>query len=102
MLNFYNNGTLVESLTDNEVIGAASVNTANGSQGFDGSQYTMINMMNGLTFNSVSIEQTVSNAFEAADFEYAAQDTFVPEPASFAVMDIGLLGLGFARYRRQS
>ncbi len=43
MLNFYNNGTLVESLTDNEVIAAASVNTANGSQGFDGSRYTMIN-----------------------------------------------------------
>lgn len=101
MLNFYNNGTLVESLTGAEVIAAANVNTANGSQGFDGSQYTLVNMMNGLTFNSVVLEQTISDAFEAADFEYAAQDTFVPEPASFAVMGIGLLGLGFARYGRR-
>jgi len=101
MLNFYNNGTLVESLTGSEVIAAANVNTSNGSEGFDGSQYTLINLINGLTFNSVVLEQTVSDAFEAADFEYAAQDTFVPEPASFAVMGIGLLGLGFARYGRR-
>jgi hypothetical protein len=101
MLNFYNNGTLVESLTGNEVIAAANVNTANGSQGFDGSQYTLVNLLNGATFNSVVLDQTVSDAFEAADFEYAAQDTFVPEPASFAVLGIGLLGLGAARYGRK-
>jgi len=101
MLNFYNNGTLVESLTGSEVIAAANVNTSNGSEGFDGSQYTLINLMNGLTFNSVVLEQTVSDAFEAADFEYAAQDTFVPEPGSFAVMGIGLLGLGLGRYGRR-
>lgn len=102
VLNFYKNGTLVDSLTGSEVIAAANVNLANGAQGFDGSQYTLVNMLNGITFDTVQFEQTTQNAFEAADFEYAAQDTFVPEPASFAVMGIGLLGLGFARYRRQA
>ncbi len=101
LLNFYKNGTLVESLTGTEVIAAANVNTTNGSQGFDGSQYTLVNMLNGATFNSVVLEQTQANAFEAADFEYAAQDTFVPEPASFAVFGIGLLGLSAARFGRK-
>jgi hypothetical protein len=101
VLNFYNSGTLVDSLTGTEVIDAANLSTADGAQDFDGSQYTLVNMINGATFNSVVFEETMGNAFEAADLEYAAQSTFVPEPGSFAVMGIGLLGLGFARYGRR-
>jgi len=100
LLNFYNNGTLVESITGSQVIAAANVNTGNGSQGFDGSQYTLVNLLGGDTFNSVSLEQVSSDAFEAADFEYSAQATYVPEPASLAVLAAGLAGLAFARTRR--
>jgi hypothetical protein len=108
-LSFYNSsGTLVASVSGAQAMAAApGYNGSNGAQGYGGSQYTLINLVGG-TFSSVVLsEQPVYGAatpsFEAAGFQYAASNVYVPEPASIAVFLTGLFGLGVMRRRaRQS
>ena len=60
---------------------------------------------NGWLIHSILPGQSVdinSQQLRASDFLYSGTPTAVPEPSVFALFGIGLVGLGFARRRRQS
>ncbi len=88
--------TPVTTLTGSELIADAGVNTADGSQGFNGSQYVLINLTGGLTFNDVALTQNVANSFESGNFEYSSQTQVapVPEPPALPILAAGLFGIG--------
>jgi hypothetical protein len=94
-------GNTIASETGTQAMtAAAGFNSANGAQGFGGSQYTLVNLTGG-QFKTVILSQTGSPSFEAADFEYSAQNTSVPEPASIALIGAGLAGVAGIRLARR-
>jgi hypothetical protein len=99
-LQFYNGSTLVSTVTGTMAQAAApGYNGMGGAQGVGGSQYTLIDLTGG-TFTSVVLtEQGGTPSFEAAGFQYAASNVYVPEPASIGVFGAGLLGLALMRRR---
>jgi hypothetical protein len=99
-LQFYNGGTLVATVTGSQAqAAAAGYNGASGAQGVGGSQYTLINLTGGSFTSVVLSEQGGTPSFEAAGFQYAAANVYVPEPASIGIFAAGLLGLSILRRR---
>lgn len=93
-LEFYDGATLVGTLTGLDVTASAS-----GDQGINGTFYVNINST--LAFTRV-VASSSAHAFELDNVAYDAepQDPTVPEPASLALMGLGLTGLGMLRRKR--
>lgn len=82
-LNFYNNGTLVESLT-----GSAIAANANGNQAAPGSYIVNVDFTGGTSFNSV-VATTSTPAFEFNSVAYAATPVPITLAAIAAAGDLG-------------
>jgi len=103
LLTFYNTGgSVVAQITGQDAINAATgYNGAMGARGFGGSQYTLINFLNGATFQSVTFSQTIAAAFETANIQYGTTNVSpIPEPGSIALFGIGMAGFAAARRRK--
>ncbi|MDN3275917.1 PEP-CTERM sorting domain-containing protein [Frankia sp. RB7] len=74
----------------------ALINPVNGNQDF--AQYVQFQASGGEYITSATFGSGSSNAFEVANFSVTA----VPEPATWAMMFLGFLGLGFMGYRKSS
>ena len=70
------------------------LNPANGNQGLGGSAF--VNIFDTSTITSITFSSN-TQAFEFDNVSIAA----VPEPATWAMMILGFLGLGFMAYRRK-
>lgn len=87
MLEFFDGTTLVGTVTGSDVIAGAY-----GNQGVNGTRYVNINSTIG--FNNV----VATSSGPSFEFDNVALNaTAIPEPASLAVLCLGLLALGFAQ-----
>lgn len=96
-----NRVTTVATITGNDIYDAAGSNAPNGSQGYGGSFYTVLDDLDG-TFNQVVLGSTIVS-FEAADIQYSDATLSVgriPEPAAIAMLGSGMLGLAALARRR--
>lgn len=100
-LTFYDGGSQVASFTGSDV-----TSTPNGYQGYGGSSYVNF-LFNGQTFDKV-VASSTQPAFEFDYVKSLAADgpppvfPGVPEPGTWAMMMLGLVGLGAAlRLRRR-
>jgi hypothetical protein len=89
-LTFYNNDVVVGTITGSDVMA-----NPNGNQGAGGTTYVNINST--LAFDKV-VATSTSFAFELDNIAFS--ENRIPEPASLALVGLGLLGMGAARRRR--
>lgn len=95
-----NQVTTIATITGNDIYDATKSSAPNGSQGYGGSFYTVLDDLDG-TFNQIVLGSTMVS-FEAADIQYADATVSlerVPEPAAIAVFGSGLLGVAALRRR---
>lgn len=100
-LDLLNGSTTVATVSGPQVMSAASsFNSTDGAQGFGGSEYTLVNLIGG-TFTEAVLRQNGQNSFEASTVEYSAanQAAPAPEPASIALISVGILGAGLLHWR---
>lgn len=87
-----NGSTVVDTITGSQI-----TSNANGSQGYGGSFFVLINETS--VFNKVVFSST-NPSFEFAEFEVDPNNYYAPEPASLAGFGSGLLALALIRRRR--
>lgn len=97
VLSFYDNGSLIGSLTGAEVSAATGVPDS-GVRTYGGSAYININVAGGFD-QVVAGSQQVS--FEFAAVTSSTQPISTPEPGSLVLLGAGLLGLGLWTRKRQ-
>lgn len=96
-IDFYDGPTLAGFVTGDDLRAATGTTAANGSQGYGGSYYTLLNDTQG-TFDRVVLSSgTVS--FEAAQLQVAGRNVGVLEPVSLALVGSGLALMGLIRLR---
>ncbi len=96
-----NQVTTVATVTGNDIYEATKSSAPNGSQGYGGSFYAVLDDLDG-TFDQIVLGSTMVS-FEAADIQYADGRVAlerVPEPAAIALLGSGLLGLAALHRRR--
>lgn len=91
---FYNNGVIVGSFTGDDI-----VDPANGDQTAPATnRYVTFSFTDGDMFDTVRFISTQA-AFEVDNLAFAGA---VPEPATWAMMFLGFVGVGAMAYRRRS
>jgi hypothetical protein len=95
-LSFFNGATLVGALTGSDVLALLGEHGVHETLGENGTMYVNVNST--LAFNRV-VATSSNYAFEVDNIAF--NETTVPEPASVALVGIGLLAVGWRSRRRK-